>query len=282
VRPEAPDIAVPPFPPAIAWIGGEPAGIERLTAIGPAVVHFFDFAQLNSLRALPYLVAWHDRYRGAGLAVIGVHSPRFPFTRAQAAVSEATARLGISHPIAVDSDFRVWHDYGCRAWPSLFLWRRGGVLGWFHFGEGEYVATEEAIQDALQEARPGLQLPDPLEPLRPTDAPGALVVPPTEELFPGGSASEAWRPTPERPALAVEYAAGGAYASLDGEGELQVALDGGEPTRLVIEVPGLHELATHPRHESHRLELRPSGGLRVWSVSFAVGVPRHPAAERAD
>ena len=269
---------MPPFPPALPWVGGEPPAIERLVAIGPALVHFFDFAQLNSVRALPYVLAWHDRYRASGLAVIGVHSPRFPFTRAPEAVSDAAARLGISHPVAVDAGYRVWHDYGCRAWPSLFLWRRGGALGWFHFGEGEYAATEEAIQPALVETRPGLECPEPLTPLRPTDAPGALVIPPSEEIFPGGSASDPWRATPENPALAIEYAAGGAYTSLDGEGEIGVGLDGGEPTRVVVEAPGLYELAGHPRHESHRIELRPSGGVRLWSISFAAGVPRDPPA----
>ena len=35
----------------------------------------------------------------------------------------------------------------------------------------------------------------------------------------------------------------------------------------------LFPLAEHPRHEEHELALRPSRGLRVWSVSFAAGLP---------
>lgn len=278
MRPEAPNIAVPPFAPSIAWVGGEPPAIERLTAVGPVLVHFFDFAQLNSVRALPYVRAWHERYRGAGLTVIGVHSPRFEFSAAPQAVSEATKRLDVSYPVAVDAEYRAWRDYGCRGWPSLFLWRRGGALGWFHFGEGEYVATEEAIQEAIAEARPDFEPPEPLAPLRATDVPGALVIPPSAEVYPGGSSRQPWRASPQQPALEAGYEAGGAYASLDGEGELRVTLDGGEPAQLVIDAPGLYELAEHPRHEAHRLELRPSGGLRVWSLSFAAGVPRNPPA----
>jgi hypothetical protein len=252
--------------------------MERLTAVGPVLVHFFDFAQLNSLRALPYILAWYERYRALGLTTIGVHAPRYPFTSSAGAVDRAAGRLGISHPIAVDDAFRVWRDYGCDRWPSLFLWSKGGTLQWVHFGEGEYAATERAIQELVIAARPDVELPEPLDPLRPTDAPGALVVPPSDEVFPGGSVSEPWSATPERPELELGYEAGGAHATLDGDGELRVRLDGDEPTRILIEAPGLYELATHPQHERHHLELRPSGGLRVWSISFAPGVPRSPPA----
>jgi len=281
VRPEAPNIAVPPFPPGIEWIGGEPPAVERLTAAGPVLVHFFDFTQLNSVRALPYVIAWRERYRAGGLTTIGVHSPRHPFTASAAAVEAGARRLRISHPVAVDDGFTVWRTYGCDRWPSLFLWQQGGALAWFHFGEGEYAATERAIAELVAAARPDVELPAPLEPLRASDLPGALVVPPSEELFPGGSASEPWRASPQDPELGVDYAAGGAYATLDGEGELTLSLDGGDPTRHAIDAPGLLTLAEHPRHERHRLELRPSGGVRVWSISFAPGVPRDPPARRS-
>ena len=273
MRPEAPNIAVPPFAPSLRWIGGEPAAVERLTATGPVLVHFFDFAQLNSVRALAYVNGWHERYGDAGLTVLGVHSPRYGFTRDADAVAAGIESLGLDHPVAVDSEFHAWHDYGCKGWPSLFLWGRGGVLVWFHFGEGEYEATEAAIREALAEARPDAELPPAGEPLRATDASGALVVPPTEEIFPGGSPNEAWWPTADRPVLETDYAAGGAYAALDGEGELTVALDGGAPRTIGVAGPGLYELAEHPRHERHHVAIRPSGGLRVWSVAFAPGVP---------
>ena len=274
MRPEARNIAVPPFVPSLEWIGGEPPAVERLTAVAPVLVHFFDLAQLNSVRALPYMRAWNERYAGAGLKVFGVHAPRYGFTRDAATVAAGVDRLGIAHPVAVDSEYRVWHDYGCRGWPSLFLWGRGGVLTWFHFGEGEYEGTEGAIREALVEARPEVELPPPGEAIRASDLPGAVVVPPTEEKFPGGSPSDPWRASADRPAVEMDYSAGGAHAAVDGNGELVVSLDGGEPRRIVVEGPGLYELAEHPRHESHRLQLRPSEDVRVWSLSFSPGVPR--------
>jgi hypothetical protein len=274
MRPPAPVIAVPPLPADLRWVGvRRPPRIEPLVAVGPVLVHFFDFAQLNAVRTLPYLIAWHERYRDAGLALLGVHSPRFPFTSSAGVVAAAIDRLRIPYPVAVDAGFRVWRAYGCEGWPSLFLWGRGGALRWLHLGEGEYGATEEAIQELIHESRPDARLPDPLAPLRPSDAPGALVAPPSEEVFPGGSADQPWERGSGAAELELTYAAGGAYATLDGEGELEVELDGSARKPVPVAFGGLHELARHERHEEHRLLLRPSPGLRVWSVSFAAGLP---------
>lgn len=273
MRPGLPDIAIPPLPRDLTWVGGTPAPVERLAATGPVLVHFLDFAQLNSIRALPYVRAWRDRYADAGLTVLGVHTPRFPFTADAEAVADAARRLEIAHPVAIDSDRRVWRAYGCEGWPSLFVWGRGGVLSWFHFGEGEYGPTEEAIQELVLESAPDARLPEPVSPMRPSDEPGALVMAPSDEVLPGGSASEPWRATPADPDLDLAYAAGGAYASVDGTGTIEVSLDGAESKSITIDSPGLVELALHDSHQEHSLRLRPSGGVRVWSISFAAGVP---------
>jgi hypothetical protein len=247
--------------------------MERLTAAGPVLVHFFDFAQLNSVRALPYVVTWAERYGDAGLAAIAVHSPRYPFSSDEGAIAAAVERLGIEHPVAVDADYAIWHDYGCEGWPSLFVWGQGGALRWYHRGEGEYAGTEEAIQELLLEVDPELRLPEPIEPLRASDAPDALVAPPSDEMLPGGSASEPWTADGPDASLELAYEAGGAYATVDGEGEIGVELDDDAPVAVAVAHAGIVELASHPRHESHRLVLRPSPGVRVWSVSFSAGVP---------
>jgi len=269
VRPPRADIAVLPFPAGVAWVGGTPPAVERICARGPLLVHFIDFAQLNSVRTLPYLVAWHERYAAHGLTVLGVNSPRWPFTRKPEALALGLGRLGVGFPVAADGDHAIWHAYGCDRWPSLFLWGRGGALAWYHFGEGEYRATEEAIQAEL--AASG-SLPEPLAPLRASDAPGALVAPPSEEVFPGGSLERPWTPEASPAPLELAYEAGGAHATVDGEGSLEVSLDGGEPRTIAVGAPGLYDLAAHPRHERHRIALRPSAGMRVWSVSFSPGV----------
>ncbi len=273
MRPPRPDIAAPELPPGIAWIGGRGPRMEGLTAAGPVLVHFWDLAQANSVRTLPYLTAWHGRYADLGLATIGVHSPRHPFTADPAIVELAVAELGLPYPVACDSEHAIWHDYGCEGWPSLFLWGRGGALRWFHFGEGEYEGTELAIQELLGEPDGEHELPPPLEPLRATDVPGALVAAPSPEIFPGGSEAQPWTADENADALEVDYEAGGVYAAVEGDGELLVSIDGGprRPARRLT--PGLHELAAHDRHERHALTLRPAVGQRVYSISFAAGMP---------
>jgi hypothetical protein len=99
-----------------------------------------------------------------------------------------------------------------------------------------------------------------------------MVAPPTDELLPGGSLSEPW--TADGPAaLELDYAAAGAHASVDGEGELRVSLDGGNARTVAVTAPGLYDLAVHPRHEEHAIRLEATGGVEIYSVSFSPGLP---------
>ncbi len=245
--------------------------MAELTARGPVLVHFFDFAQFNSVRAIPYVKAWHERYAATGLSVLGVHSPRFPFTKTARALEAGITGLGIAYPVAQDSSYAIWHDYGAKGWPSLFLWSAGGALSWFHFGEGEYRATEEAIQEELRAGNALLDLPEPMAPLRPSDAPGAMVAPPTEELFPGGGPGEPWRPAGRRrrsrsitrpAAPSPRSMARAPWVSLDGDPER-------EPRRRPA--PASTRWPSTPPRVAHRLG--PSAGAELYSVGFAAAPP---------
>jgi len=264
MRPERDNIAAPDLPEGIEWIGEPPRSMPVATAAGPVLVHFFDFAQLNSVRTLPYVSEWARRYAPHGLTTLGVQAPRFPFGAERDAVAAGLERLGIEFPVAIDADRLLWHSYGCEGWPSLFLWKQGGALGWAHFGEGEYQATEEAIQSELREQDALRDLPAPMAPLRPGDAPDARVIPPTPEFFPDENLAGP---------LELPYEAGGAYATVEGTGTLAFELDGAPVNPVAIDGPALYTLTEHPKHESHTIAIQPSQGLRVHSISFAAGVP---------
>jgi hypothetical protein len=273
MRPPRPDIAIPPIPAGLNWIGRPVESVERLVAARSALVHFLDIAQLNSVRTLPYLRTWHERYQGDGLAMIGIHSPRFPFTQDPGVVAGAAERLGIDWSIALDPEFRLWRLYEPHGWPALFVWGRGGALRWYQLGEGEYEATEELIREVLAESGAKGDWPPLLEPLRPSDVPGVKVIAPTEEFFPGGSTEDPWPRADTDRRLALSYQAGGAYAATDGEGKISISVDGGRREPIAVIAPGLQELTSHDRTERHRLELEPSPRLRIYSIQFSAAVP---------
>ncbi len=247
--------------------------MAALTAAGPVLVHFFDPAQLNSVRALPYVSEWNQRYSPLGLTTLAIHSPRFAFTADAETATALIGPLGIEHPIALDLDYAIWHDYGCKGWPSLFLWGRGGALRWAHNGEGEYQATEEAIQEELAGDDVAADLPTLMEPLRATDERGALVEVPSAEIFPGGSAAEPWVAQPAGSPLVFDYEAGEAWIVAEGEGGIDVAIDGEADVEIRIPPAGIARVAGNGHHEVHRVELDVSGGVKIWAISFAPGVP---------
>src|SRR3712207_3748161 len=172
-----PDAAIfaPEFPPRMQWLNVAFLRVDKLLGRHAILIEFWDFARINSLRTMPYLKGWHARYAEAGLAVIGVHTPGYSFGTDPAAVSAAVERLEVPYPVVLDSDYAVWRDYGNRGWPGRYLFDRTGRLRYVHYGEGDYLDCEQAIQEVLLEIDADLDLPDPLDPLRPEDAPGVLL-----------------------------------------------------------------------------------------------------------
>lgn len=224
------DIPAPEFPPTTEWLNAALLRIDRLLGRHAILVEFWDFARVNSLRTLPYLRGWHDRYAGAGLRIVGVHSPGYSFGRERDAVARAVERLEIPYPVALDPQLAIWRLYGNRGWPGRYLFDRRGLLRYIHYGEGDYRDSELAIQECLRELDPELALPEPLDPVRPEDEPGVMLEPQTAdialpddrerlELVRDWEDGEDWIEAVDAGAAAsFDYRAGGAYAVLSGAG----------------------------------------------------------------
>jgi hypothetical protein len=245
VRAPSQAIPAPPFPRELEWVNVAPLRRDQQRG-RPVLVEFWDFCRVNSLRTLPYLSAWHERYADDGLRVIGVHTGAYPPSRDEEQVRAAVARLGIAHPVAIDTDLRVWDDYGNEGWPARYLWDPRGALFSMHYGEGGYVETEREIQELLGVER------EPLAPVRPEDEPGALLAAQTEDQ-PG--------------AYSGPYEAGAAWAVVGGAGELAV-----NGRTLRVERPGVVALAEHERHTAAVLELEPGPGLECYATCFTPGL----------
>lgn len=149
------------------------------------LVDFWDYTCINCLRTLPYLKEWDRRYHSKGLTVLGVHTPEFHFAHAAENVERAVRNQGIEYPVVLDNEYQIWQAYSNRCWPAKYLIDAKGYLRYYHFGEGSYGESEEAIQKLLLEIDPGLELPPVMVPLRGTDRPGARCVPVTPELYLG-------------------------------------------------------------------------------------------------
>jgi thiol-disulfide isomerase/thioredoxin len=140
--------ALPALDRAPIWLNSPPLTAEELRG-RVVLVDFWTYSCVNWLRTLPYLTAWHERYRDDGLVVVGVHAPEFGFEHDLDNVRRAAGELGVAYPVVIDNDFAIWQAFANRYWPAVYLVDRDGRLRFEHFGEGAYEETERAVQQLL-------------------------------------------------------------------------------------------------------------------------------------
>jgi len=140
------------------------AAVDLKSLRGKVVlVDFWAYSCINCQRAIPHIVDWYAAYKDAGLEVIGVHTPEYAFERVPANVASGAADLGITYPVALDTNYSTWSNYRNRYWPAKYLIDANGTVRHIKFGEGDYAQTENLIRQLLSDARPGLTLPAPTE-----------------------------------------------------------------------------------------------------------------------
>lgn len=238
-------IAAPTFPSPAAWVNVPMLRMDQQRG-QPVLIEFWDFCRPNSIRTLPYLRAWHERYAAAGLVVVGVHASGFTPSADVSAVRAAVRRLEITYPVLIDAKFQLWQDYENLGWPARYLWNEDGMLSEYHYGEGAYAETERAIQALL-----GLEA-ETLAPVRPEDAPDAQLVPQTEDV---------------EGAYAGPYEAGAVWGVFDGHG--QVSVNG---TTIEIDHPGAYELIRHEISTAGELTLEVPGSVTCLATCFTPGL----------
>ena len=144
---------MPPLDGAVQWLNSPPLTKEGLR--GKVVLFdFWTYSCINCLRAIPYVQAWSEKYKSAGLVVIGVHTPEFAFERDKANVANAVMDLKLTYPIAIDSNRTIWTAFKNACWPAHYFVDGQGRIRHHHFGEGEYQESEQVIQQLLAENNP--------------------------------------------------------------------------------------------------------------------------------
>ncbi len=116
----------------------------------------------------------------------------------------------------------------------------------YHYGEGAYAETEEAIQEIVGSEQPLLA------PFRPEDAPGAVLEPQSDDV--------------EGP-YSGPYRAAGVWAVFEGIGTVTV---NGRP--LTVDHAGCYELIAHPHATADELALEPGPGMTCHAVCFTAGL----------
>jgi sugar lactone lactonase YvrE len=102
------------------------------------------------MHTLPQLRRLEEKFPNE-LAVIGVHSPKFPFEAETESVRMAVLRHGVEHPVVNDRDHTVWMQYAVRAWPTIYLVDPLGKAVGKHEGEINVETFERILREAVQE-----------------------------------------------------------------------------------------------------------------------------------
>ncbi len=142
---------LPSLAGAVEWLNSPPLTAESLRG-KVVLVDFWTYSCINCLRSLPYIKAWADKYKDQGLVVIGVHALEFAFERDLGNVRKATRDLGVTYPVAIDNDYKIWRAFENEYWPAHYFIDAEGRIRYHHFGEGEYAESEAVIQQLLAEA----------------------------------------------------------------------------------------------------------------------------------
>ena len=142
--------AMPELNGAIGWLNSAPLTTKSLRG-KVVLVNFWTYTCINSLRPMPYVKSWAEKYKSAGLVVIGAHTPEFSFEHETSNVERAVGELKVAFPVAIDSKYAIWQAFNNEAWPAQYLVDAKGRNRYHHFGEGDYAEIEEVIQELLKE-----------------------------------------------------------------------------------------------------------------------------------
>ncbi len=141
----------PEIIPGGEWVNSNPLHVSKLRG-KVILIDFWTYTCINCIRTLPYLKDWNEKYKNKGLMIIGVHSPEFEFEKNINNLRVAISDYEIAYPVVQDNNFSTWRAYSNQYWPAKYLIDKDGNVRYFHFGEGEYDATEKAIQELLKDA----------------------------------------------------------------------------------------------------------------------------------
>ncbi len=108
----------------------------------------------------------HSEY----LVAIGVHSGKYHQERDTGSIAAACRRLGVTHPVVNDRQFRVWRDHAVPAWPTFTIVDPEGYVVAQQSGELPLEGLDGYLTKLAAEHREkGTLRPGPWPPARPPE-----------------------------------------------------------------------------------------------------------------
>ena len=295
---------LPAIDGTVAWLntpGNQPL-TQKDRSGKVTLVDFFAYSCINCQRSIPGVEKLHQTYAEYGLQVIGVHSPEYAFEKEVDNVRGGVERLGITYPVAVDSNLTTWSNFNNHYWPAHYLADAQGNVRQTHVGEGGEATTEKHIRELLKQSNPNVSLPAPV--FSEVDDDAGTDSPRTPETYLGSSRASGfaqgalqkgrhsfsfpsdlkadtfaldgtWKvdsqsiaPADGPGRLRLSYRGKQVNLVVSGEGDLTWRVNGRTHTAHVSGVPNGMELVRTDEVGSGVLELQASPGLELYSFTF--------------
>lgn len=125
------------------WIGAPPPAAAYAGRV--VIVDIFTVDCINCQHVVPELRRLRGKYGTRDLLVVGVHTPETPSERERSHVVRALAAQGITWPVAIDNDEKLWNAFGAEYWPTQLIFDRHGTLQRTIVGEGSDDAVAATV-----------------------------------------------------------------------------------------------------------------------------------------
>ncbi len=164
------------FPPEFKWLNtSEPLSAGKLRG-QVVVLDFWTYCCINCMHMLPVLAKIEDAYKDKPVAVIGVHSAKFPNEQRPENIQEAVRRYEMRHPVIVDEDRRLWKAFGASAWPTIVVLGPDWRVQYKRAGEVPFSELDGAVESVLIDRRyEGMLAKGPLKLSVPKTAAGGVL-----------------------------------------------------------------------------------------------------------
>jgi thiol-disulfide isomerase/thioredoxin len=291
---------------------GAISGIDQWlnTSVGAAasvagkvtLVDFWAYSCINCQRAIPHVEAWYSAYAGAGLQVVGVHTPEYAFEHVAGNVAAGAKRLHITYPVALDNEYTTWNNFTNNSWPAEYLIDATGEVRHVAIGEGDYATTESLIRQLLTAANPSVTLPagTAVADTTPTNqhqtpetyldsqrtttsantATGQLPLGKDVYKYPASipadafALSGAWSVGTESitagtsAAIRLNFDASNVYLDVGGTGTITASIDGKTTTYQVSGAPDIYTVVSRATPQLGTVTITVSEGLSAYSFTF--------------